>query len=175
VETVPLARWESFYVIVGSAAAVLVGLQFVVIALQQDVAKNMAQAVRAFASPTIVHLTAVLSLSAILNMPQHTRTSLGLVLLVVSAALLAYLAWVLGTARTQDLYQPDLGDWIWHYCLPAAAYLGVLVAGALSWAATRKALYLLAGALLSLLIVGIHNAWDSAIYIVAQRAERQRA
>ena len=32
----PLAAWESFYVIVGSSAAALTGLQFVVITLAAD-------------------------------------------------------------------------------------------------------------------------------------------
>jgi hypothetical protein len=33
----PLAAWESFYVIAGSSAAALTGLQFVVIVLGQEV------------------------------------------------------------------------------------------------------------------------------------------
>src|SRR5439155_23212976 len=51
-----LAEWESFYVIVGSAAGALIGLQFVVMALiaeRPQIASPEAGA--AFATPTIVH------------------------------------------------------------------------------------------------------------------------
>ena len=168
-ELVPLGNWDNFYVIVGSAAGVLIGLQFVVIALQRDVTPDMRHAVRAFGSPTIVHLTAVLAISAIISMPRHTRASFGVVVLIVAAGLLAYVAWVFGKARQQTIYQPDLEDWIWHYCLPALAYLSMLGAGAAVWGATGKSLYAVAASVLMLLIVGIHNAWDSAVYIVVTR------
>jgi len=57
-----LAEWESFHVIVGSAAGALIGLQFVVMALiaeRPQIASPEAGA--AFATPTIVHFSAVLS------------------------------------------------------------------------------------------------------------------
>ena len=52
----PLARWENFYVIVGSSAGALTGLQFVVMALIADAqAKATMHEVRAFGTPTVVH------------------------------------------------------------------------------------------------------------------------
>ena len=113
----------------------------------------------------------MLLLVAILSFPDHTRTSIGLTLLVTATALLVYLAWVLRTARQQEAYAPDLGDWIWHYCLPAAAYLGIEIAGASAWSATDNALKILAGGMLLLLVIGIHNTWDSAIWIVINRPD----
>ena len=52
-----LSGWENFYVIVGSSAGALIGLQFVVIALIADmpIVRGQAQAGAAFATPTIVH------------------------------------------------------------------------------------------------------------------------
>jgi len=57
-----LAGWENFYVIVGSSAGALIGLQFVVITLiaEMPIAQGQAQAGDAFATPTIVHFGAVL-------------------------------------------------------------------------------------------------------------------
>ena len=50
-----LHEWETFYVIVGSAAAALTGLQFVVIALVADVRpRSSNETIDAFATPTIV-------------------------------------------------------------------------------------------------------------------------
>jgi len=58
----PTAGWENFYVIVGSSAGALIGLQFVVITLIADtpIAPGLAQAADAFATPTIVHFGTVL-------------------------------------------------------------------------------------------------------------------
>ena len=65
-------HWESFYVIVGSSAAALTGLQFVVIALGAEGSNMRSEGVRAFATPTIVHFCSVLLISAILSAPWPT-------------------------------------------------------------------------------------------------------
>ena len=57
-----LAQWESFYVIIASAAGTLIGLQFVVLTLLADRPPTLA-AGAAFATPNIVHFGAVLLLS----------------------------------------------------------------------------------------------------------------
>jgi len=64
----PLEGWENFYVIVGSSAGALIGLQFVVITLIADmpIARKDAQASGAFSTPSVVHFGVVLLLSAIL-------------------------------------------------------------------------------------------------------------
>lgn len=64
-----LAGWANFYVIVGSSAGALIGLQFIVITLIANfpILRGQAQAGAAFATPTIVHLGAVLLLSGILS------------------------------------------------------------------------------------------------------------
>src|SRR5205823_13469555 len=63
------AEWQNFYVIVGSSAGALIGLQFVVITLIADmpIGQGAAQAGHAFATPTIVHFGAVLLLAAMLR------------------------------------------------------------------------------------------------------------
>src|SRR5579862_7047784 len=70
-----LAKWDNFYVIVGSAAGALIGLQFVVITLiAERPPEDAAAAGAAFASPTIVHFGVVLFLSALLHAPWRTIT-----------------------------------------------------------------------------------------------------
>ena len=66
-----LSGWQNFYVIVGSSAGALIGLQFVVLSLIADrqMARTDAEAGGAFATPTIVHSGAVLGLSGILSAP----------------------------------------------------------------------------------------------------------
>ena len=52
-----IAGWQNFYVIVGSSACALIGLQFVVMSLiaNMPMARVDAQAGGAFATPTIIH------------------------------------------------------------------------------------------------------------------------
>src|SRR2546428_11266031 len=63
--------WENFYVIVGSSAGALIGLQFVVITLiaSRPISQVEAQAGSAFATPSVVHFGLVLLLSAIASAP----------------------------------------------------------------------------------------------------------
>ena len=66
-----LSVWENFYVIVGSSAGALIGLQFVVLTLIADrpAIRGAAQAGHAFSTPNIVHFGAVLLLAGILSAP----------------------------------------------------------------------------------------------------------
>lgn len=69
----PFAGWQNLYVIVGSSAGVLIGLQFVVITLiaQMSIERDLEHAGSAFATPTIVHFAVVLLLSAGMSAPRH--------------------------------------------------------------------------------------------------------
>ena len=51
----PLATWQSFYVLVGTAAATLTGLLFVVITLVAGAGRRSSGALGAFTSPNVVH------------------------------------------------------------------------------------------------------------------------
>src|ERR1700757_4629931 len=66
-----LSGWTNFYVIVGSSAGALIGLQFVMISLIAQIPAGAGgqQAGSAFATPTIVHFSVVLLVSGILNAP----------------------------------------------------------------------------------------------------------
>src|SRR5213079_244843 len=54
VEPAPFSAWESFYVIIGSSAAALTGLQFVVVVLGAE-ARSIGPEVGAFGTPTVIH------------------------------------------------------------------------------------------------------------------------
>ena len=76
-----LAGWDTFYVIIGSSAAALTGLMFVVIALSGETglaAPDAITTIRAFSTPTLVHFGAVLLLAALLTTPgwRDTRPSM---------------------------------------------------------------------------------------------------
>jgi len=113
-----------------------------------------------------------LSLAAILSMPRLGRGGMGTILLISGASLLAYIGFIYRHARRLSVYQPDLEDLIFHFILPAVAYASILVAGASSWAASSTALHLVAASMLGLLVIGIHNAWDSAVWMIARTSSQ---
>jgi len=165
----PLSGWETFYVILGSSAAALTGLQFVVIALGADTRVGGEAEVSAFGTPTIVHFCAVLLIAAIVCTPGQTAWSLSVCLGVSGVGGLTYAIWVLVLARRQTGYAPVLEDWIWHTGLPILAYACLLIAGVSTHWRPGPAMYLVAAIALLLLFVGIHNAWDAAVYMSTLR------
>jgi hypothetical protein len=166
----PLSEWGNFYVITGSAGAALTGLQFVVIALRTEtVAAAGEYAVRAFGTPNVLHFCAVLLIAAILSVPGHSVTSLALCIAGTGFAGLALSARVLALARRQSSYTPVLSDWIWHVVMPLVAYASLAVAAAALSRAPAAALDIIAAGSLLLLFIGIHNAWDAALWIAAAR------
>src|SRR5207245_5779269 len=63
----PLATWQNFYVIIGSAAATLTGLMFVVVTLFAGVRVRVSSPSEAFATfntPNVVHFGAALLVAA---------------------------------------------------------------------------------------------------------------
>jgi hypothetical protein len=169
----PLTVWESFYVIIGSSAAALTGLQFVVIVLGAEVNALGGPSVnRAFGTPTIVHFCAVLLIAAILSAPWPALESAGLALGVCGVGGTAYAVMVVRHARRQTAYVPVLEDWIWHATLPIIAYAALLVAAILLTRYPAPSLFVIGATALLLLFVGIHNAWDAVTYIALQRRQR---
>ena len=166
----PFAAWESFYVIIGSSAAALTGLQFVVIALGAESRAVRGPEIGAFGTPTIVHFCAVLLVAAIISAPWHTMSRPGLTLCLCGAAGIAYTVVVALRAWRQSGYAPMLEDWLWHSVFPFIAYT-VLLASAFSIEQDPPAhLFAIAATSLFLLFIGIHNAWDAVTYIAMQRA-----
>jgi len=163
-----LAGWESFYVIAGSVAGALIGLQFVVIALVADSRRRATTPeIAAFGTPTVLHFSAALFLSALLSVPWTGSSGLQFALGACGVAGVGYALVVIGRARRTPNYRPQLEDWVWHAALPLLAYLALSIAAALLARYTVCALGLIAGVTLGLVFIGIHNAWDTITYVAA--------
>jgi hypothetical protein len=161
-----LGGWENFYVIVGSSAGALIGLQFVVMALVADMPRtpNQAQAGHAFATPTIVHFGTVLLLSAALSAPWHSIGGAAVLWGLMGLGGVAYAILVARRLRIQTAYHPVLEDWLFHAVLPFAAYATLFASACAARAHPAGALFGVATAALLLLFIGIHNAWDAVTY-----------
>ena len=171
------AKWDSFYVIVGSAAGALIGLQFVVMTLIADRPRIAApEAGAAFGTPTIVHFCAVLLLSALLRAPWETSIPIATIWGVVGIGGVIYAVITALRMRKQSAYRPVFEDWLFHAVLPLAAYAILAATSIAAPAYTREALFGVGAAVLVLLFVSIHNAWDAVAYhvFVNIRDERHR-
>jgi hypothetical protein len=170
-----LSTWESFYVIVGSSAAALTGLQFVVIALVSDLPViGSAESVGAFGTPTVFHFCLCLLVAALLSAPWPLLAPLVWLLLGTGIVGVLYTVIVIRRARRQTAYQPVGEDWVWHVILPMIAYTLLIVASLFVAVAPTKALFLVGGIAILLIFIGIHNAWDAVAYLAVQlRRDRQ--
>ncbi len=162
-----LAEWDSFYVIVGSAAGALIGLQFVVAALVANRPPlRVAEAGAAFATPTIVHFGAALLLSALLRAPWHAIILAAALWGLIGLGGIAYTINVARRVRRQTVYQPEFEDWLFHVVLPLTAYVMLALSPFAAPFHAREALFSVGAAALLLLFIGIHNAWDAVAYHV---------
>lgn len=167
VSALGLPAWQNFYVIVGSAGAALIGIQFVVITLVAYLRKRaMAETVSAFGTPTVVHLTGALLVSALMSAPWPSLVAISAAMAICGLAGLTYSGIVIRRARRQTGYRPVLEDWIWYGILPSVTYAALASTGVFMTTKTESALFVVGGSALGLLLIGIHNAWDTVTHIV---------
>jgi hypothetical protein len=173
---VGFAGWENFYVIVGSSAGALIGLQFVVMTLIADMpfARGDAQAGGAFATPSVVHFGVVLLLSALVSAPWDGVAIVAVLWGFVGLGGAVYTLIVARRMRVQTAYHPVFEDWLFHVLLPFAAYAILALSALAAPSLTREALFGVGAAALVLLFIGIHNAWDAVTYHVYARKRRQQ-
>ena len=168
--------WENFYVIVGSSAGALIGLQFVVIKLIADMSimrRDVEAGTGAFTTPSVVHFGVLLLLSAILCAPWKGMAPVAVLWGLVGLCGIVYTAMVARRLRVQTAYEPVFEDWLFHLLLPFAAYATLAVSACAARSHARPALFLAGGAALLLLFIGIHNAWDTVTYHVFVKKREQ--
>jgi hypothetical protein len=171
-----LTEWENFYVIVGSSAGALIGLQFVVLALiaEAPIAGRDAQAGYAFTTPSVVHFGVVLWLSAIVSAPWNGIGTVAILWGLIGFCGMIYSSIVTRRLRLQTSYKPVFEDRLFHVLLPFAAYAAMAASACVAYSHKRPALFLVAASALLLLFIGIHNAWDLVTYHVFVQKRGQR-
>jgi len=161
-----LAGWENFYVIVGSSAGALIGLQFVVMTLVANMPRTSGQARigDAFATPTIVHFATVLLLSAALSAPWDGIGGASLLLGLLGLSGIVYAVIVIRRLRAQAVHQLGFESWLYRGLLPFSAYIMLAASAYGVRANAHNAMFGIGGAALLLLFGGIHNAWEAITY-----------
>jgi len=152
----------------GSSAAALTGLMFVVITLVTDAIRNRPRpqdGLSTFSTPTVYHFCAALLISGIQLAPWHSLWVPGIAIALLGLVGTVYIGRI--AMRTWGLtsYRADLDDWFFYAVLPSVAYLAILISGLLLPHLTRIVLFVLAGATFLLVFIGIRNAWDVVTYL----------
>ena len=172
----PLSGWQNFYVIIGSSAAALIGIQFVVIALIANLRRRAAaDSISAFGTPTVAHLGGALIIAAILTAPWPSLFSASVAVALCGLAGLGYGIIVILRARRQTDYKPVFEDWLWHTIFPCGIYAALTLSALFLLTRTQISMFVIGGAALGLLLIGIHNAWDTVTYMVVSRSHDNTA
>jgi len=175
---VPLIAWQMFYVLIGTAAATLTGLMFVVVTLLtgRQVRRPSSSAFTTFNTPNVVHFGLTGLLAALLIVPWPTLWSAGLLLGLVGLVGVSYVLIVVRRVRRLRNYQPELPslvleDLLFHMVLPLVSYSALLIAALLLLSSAAVAFFVFAAVTLLLLFTSLHNAWDSVTFIAFELSQ----
>lgn len=157
-----LKEWETFALLLGTAAATLAGLTFIAVTMGQRTAtRQRLPILRAHLDPALLALLLTLILSAALLMPTLTRQIFGLGLILTGVAALGYMAAVFRSMYTRGVRGWDVADWTWYAVAPVVSGALLIVSGELALSSQSRAALTTAGlTLLLLLSMGVRNAWD---------------
>jgi len=167
-----LTTWQNFYVIIGSSAAALTGLMFVVISLiTRSRVRMSSEPVAAFGTPNVVHFCFALLIAALLCAPWQMLWNAGLLLGLCGLGGITYVVIAARRVRRQTDYTPVLEDWLWHTVFPLVSYTALIVAAIMLLSNPAPALFVIGAATVLLLFIGIHNAWDNVTYVVIELSQ----
>jgi len=171
-----LSDWQNFYMLIGTAAATLTGLMFVVTTLIAGIDAHLSTlnaAVSAYNTPTVVHFGTVLLLAGLLSAPWQTFSSLSLLLGLLGLGMVVYSIIVMRRMQRVPNYQSTLEDWSWYIAFPLLANLLLMVTAFMLPKNPSSALYMVGSAMMLLLLVGIRNAWDMVTFLAVERAHSE--
>ncbi len=165
-----LREWGGFYATIGSAAAALTGLMFVVITLVGDRRRSTSRdGISTFSTPTVAHFCCALFVAVFMLTPLRAFAPITVLLVVTGAGGLVYIARIaLRLQRLQSGYRADAEDLTWHVLAPAFAYALLAGGGIALPISPARALDAPAVAVTLLIFIGIHNAWDVVTYVAVQ-------
>jgi hypothetical protein len=165
-------HWDEFFLLAGSAAAVLIGLIFVVISLMSDRPRSSVLAgTRLYMGPVVLMVSFVLALSAAALVPGiGSRWYAALTAVIAVWGLARGLISFVGLRRLlgeeREVHWTDL----WFYgAIPSALYVALGAVAAAFWRGCSAANYGLAAAITAALLLAIRNEWDLITWIAPKR------
>lgn len=162
-----LREWHDFYILVGTASATLVGLMFVAASIGSSLFNEEHRGgMTTFITPTVVHFAAVLFVSLLVIVPTHTWHTLGVLLAILGLAGLIYSGRLLLWLTVQHRYNIDWEDRAFYACVPLLGYVLLLISAALLFMQSALGPDVVAGAIFTLLVASLRNAWDMTVWMV---------
>ena len=169
------ARWETFYVILGSSAAAMTGLMFVAVTLLGETRRRadvLSLGMSAFNTPTVLHFCSALLISLVVCVPWTSLRAPGIALSLVGLAGIVYTLLVILRLRRFDRqrdYAVVAEDWIGHGTLPMVSYVTLLLAGFVLPNAPSGTELVIGAVTTLLLFTGVRNAWDIVTYLTMEK------
>jgi hypothetical protein len=164
-----LRDWQTFYTLIGTATATLIGLLFIAVSLAtRQTTQRPLEEMRAYTAPTLVQFVVLLLISAVMLIPAFTLTIVGSVVLALGGASLGYMVYVIRLLYREHQLDPfAFSDWLWNGILPSVCYLGIAAAAFAIIRSGSVGLGWLPVPALTLLAVSIRSAWGLLVWILS--------
>lgn len=158
--------WSEYFFMIGSSAAALIGLMFIVITLTagRD-RREIERGKKLYTSPIVWHLSVILVLSGAAIAP-----ALSSKLFALASGGLGILGFAMGVRCAVGIIRIPFAsnprfDAFWYGAAPAILYLGLGGAALAVLSGQRWAAPAIAADLMALLLVSIHAEWDLVTYL----------
>ena len=172
--------WETFFLLLGTSAAALVGMMFVVTTLTAEIAtERVDRGIIVYQNPIVFHLGAIVVASALAVVPDRLLVVVTVLLLALGLVGIGYsLRTLLRMLEPYEFYESTLADRALYGVVPCLLY-ALMAGGAIAiLLESEVAAEAIAAATLGLLLVSIRNAWDVATFAVRvarkQRTSREK-
>jgi hypothetical protein len=165
--------WQSFYMLVGEAAATLVGLMFIAVTFgSQLVTEESAPLARAFLDPAVSHFVQILLTACLVTVPTMSPRLFGALLLTMAVLRLAALFRIYGHMRRaqQTANDIELSDWLTGMVLPVLCYVLLGAAGIGFFESYAVAFNALAVVTIAILLIGVYGAWELMVWMAIVRS-----
>jgi hypothetical protein len=175
--TATAATWQNFYLLVGTAAATLIGLMFVAITFGSNrvsvKSPSNLNTARAFLDPTLTHFVQVLVTACLIAVPAVSAWLLAAALSTISVARIITLLRTYDHMKEAQRVNGDIerSDWLSGVFVPALAHLGLVSAGGLFAFRNAAAFDMLAIVTIAILLNGIYGAWELVVWLALTRRE----
>jgi len=164
--------WHDFYIMVGTAAATLIGLLFVSLSLNASVIRRKSNAdLRALAAQTFGNFLSVLMFAVVFLIPSQVPEGLGLPLVAVGG-------FQLYNTVSRLLEARRMGPRVWgrrgltlRYVIPGVCFATLMIIAASVLLGRTGGLYWLVPVMILLLVAASRNAWDLLMRLGPPRTE----
>ena len=163
--------WGEFYLLAGSAAAVLIGLIFVVVTLMSDRPRSsVLTGSKLYMGPVVLQVSFVLALSAAALTPGITRGAFAA--LATGVALWGLVRGVLSIVGIGALKDEVHWSDVWFYgVFPSLLYVALAAVAVGFWTGQGWAVHGIAAVTTAVLLLSVRNEWDLVNWLAPEADE----